>query len=118
MSTRNVDSRPARDRYPQSMFGHRFPFFVVRVIGPSMEPTLTNGELWLARRSLRNLDEGRIVVFLHSDRPSLTQVKRVIRRDESGYWVEGDNHDQSTDSRDFGVIPRACIRGILIRRIA
>lgn len=31
-------------------------------------------------------------------------VKRAIRLDGSGWWVEGDNPTKSTDSRQFGPI--------------
>lgn len=105
------------DRYPRFVMSRWLPYFLVRVVGPSMEPSLTNGELWLARKSLKNLDVGRIIVFRHPVRPHLTQVKRVIRRHGSGWWVEGDNRDYSTDSRNFGEVPMDCIQGVLIRRI-
>lgn len=32
-------------------------------------------------------------------------------------WLEGDNRDNSTDSRSFGAVPQALIRGRVICRV-
>ena len=39
------------------------------------------------------------------DRPELLLVKRAVRREGGGWWVEGDNTDASDDSRVFGPVP-------------
>jgi phage repressor protein C with HTH and peptisase S24 domain len=47
---------------------------------------------------------GDVVLAVHPLRPELQIVKRAIRREGSGWWLEGDNPDSSDDSRTFGVV--------------
>lgn len=86
--------------------------FRVRVVGPSMEPVLRNGQLCWARRGGRR--PGRIAVLTAPGRPDLVVVKRLIRQGAAGWWVEGDNSEASTDSRSFGEVPDDRILGTLI----
>lgn len=83
----------------------------VRVIGPSMEPTLRNGQVCWARRG--GLRPGRIGVFAEPGRPGLVSIKRVVRREGEGWWVAGDNPEQSTDSRAFGSVPASAFLGTI-----
>lgn len=87
----------------------------IRVIGPSMEPALRNGEWWVARRT-SSIKPGQIVVVEHPRRPGLIVVKRAVRRTEDGWWVEGDNPTASDDSREFGSVPDANVIGRLTWR--
>ena len=75
----------------------------VRIIGPSMEPALRNGDCWVVRLGSR-VSPGDVVLAVHPLRPELQIVKRVIRPEGSGWWLEGDNPDSSDDSRTFGVV--------------
>jgi nickel-type superoxide dismutase maturation protease len=75
----------------------------VRIVGPSMEPALRNGETHLALTGVRS-SIGNVVVIRHPDRPELLTVKRLVRREGDGWWVEGDNPKESTDSRQFGAV--------------
>lgn len=68
-----------------------------------MEPTLRNGDWWIARRGGR-VRVGDVVLVAHPERPGLRVVKRVVRRSEAGWWVEGDNPTASEDSRTFGPV--------------
>jgi len=43
-------------------------------------------------------------------------VKRVVSRDGTGVVVQGDNEAASTDSRHFGPVPAAAIRGRVVYR--
>lgn len=90
-------------------------FTTVRIVGPSMEPALVNGDWWLVRRSTR-LRPGVVVLLQHPGRPELSVVKRLAERRESGWWVLGDNPDHSEDSRQFGAVPEELIVGRLILR--
>jgi nickel-type superoxide dismutase maturation protease len=87
----------------------------VRVIGPSMEPSVRNGQTWLC--TMGRVRPGHVVVFREPGRPELLSTKRVIRRQGHGWWVEGDNPAASRDSRNFGPVAPAEIRGVLRWRI-
>jgi nickel-type superoxide dismutase maturation protease len=95
----------------------RGPWVRVAVAGDSMSPALADGD-WLLCRRLR---EGRrprvgdVVVVRRPDR-DLLLVKRVVRREPEGWWVEGDNSARSDDSRVFGVVPdRDVVARVLLR---
>ena len=92
--------------------GGVLPITRVRIVGPSMEPTLRNGDWWVVRRTSR-VAAGDAVLLRHPHRPHLTVVKRAVERREGGWWVLGDNLDLSEDSRAFGVVPEGCIVGRL-----
>lgn len=79
-------------------------FCYLAVAGPSMEPTLRDGDWVIARRDGR-ARVGEVVVLDHPGRPGMLIVKRVQRVDVDGYWVLGDAPDASTDSRHFGPVP-------------
>ncbi len=70
-------------------------------------PRCDDGD-WLLCRRVRGtvgVREGDVVVLERPDRPGLLIVKRVVRRDGQGWWVEGDNAAASDDSRLFGPVP-------------
>ncbi len=93
-------------RSTTSRDGHDVPMIgltTVRIVGPSMEPTLRNGETHLALTGVR-CSVGNVVVIRHPDRRELLTVKRLVRREGDGWWVEGDNPKESTDSRQFGAV--------------
>lgn len=77
-----------------------------------MLPTLRPGEWWLARRTQRVMP-GDLVVFDHPDVPGLIAVKRAVWPEVGGWWVEGDNAPESTDSRSFGILPMERVLGTL-----
>jgi signal peptidase I len=105
------------------------------VLGPSMEPTLEDGDrvlvdLWTLSRRPPNL--GEVVVFTGPSDEDL--VKRIAREPYPGqdpfpppvlvakspleltFGVLGDNPDSSRDSREFGRVPQHRIRGRVIWR--
>ena len=88
------------------------PVTRVRIVGPSMEPTLSNGEWWLVRRTTR-VRPGDVVLLVHPHRPDALIVKRLDHPTDGGWWVLGDNPDASEDSRQFGVVPAANVLGRL-----
>ena len=87
---------------------------LVRVVGQSMEPTLHAGDVLLVRRN-RSPRPGELVVLrLPAGRP--LAVKRVLRRDPEGWWVERDNPQQGVDSWSVGAIPEDdVVAQVLIR---
>lgn len=105
------------------------------VKGNSMKDTLHNGDCLLVVRTLR-FKEGDIVVVCYKDdiqgesesiKNNELLVKRIkhlpgddvngekLKDDE--YWVEGDNKEDSYDSREFGPVTRQQIFGICKYRI-
>jgi nickel-type superoxide dismutase maturation protease len=80
------------------------PWVRVRVSGPSMSPSVRDGDLLLARRvrAGAGVPDGAVVLARFPSRPELLVVKRVRRTVEGGHWVEGDNPFVTDDSRTFG----------------
>lgn len=75
----------------------------VLVHGPSMTPTLRHGDAVLARRGGRAVRAGDVVLARFASRPELMVVKRAVRPDGAGWWIEGDNPLVADDSRAYGV---------------
>ncbi|WP_246607289.1 S26 family signal peptidase [Paractinoplanes toevensis] len=90
----------------------QLPLFAVLVNGPSMVPALRSGDALLVRRGGR-VRPGDVVVARFRTRPDLLVVKRVIREQDGGWWIQGDNQLIEDDSRAYGVadvIGRVLIR--------
>jgi nickel-type superoxide dismutase maturation protease len=97
----------------------------VAIEGVSMAPTLLPGDWVLVVTPVR-YERDDVVVVEHPQRPGYEIVKRlagvpgdmvgerVLGDDE--YWVEGDFTQRSTDSRQFGPVPRDALkaRAVLI----
>ena len=80
----------------------QLPLFAVQVRGPSMAPTLHSGDALLVRRARRARPQS-VVVARFRSRPDLLVVKRAIREQDGGWWIEGDNEFVADDSRAYGV---------------
>jgi nickel-type superoxide dismutase maturation protease len=85
------------------------PYRRIRVRGPSMAPTLADGDVVLARRG-RRPRAGEVVVVTWAARPEQLSIKRAVRPDGDGWCVVGDNELASTDSRELGV---AAVHGVI-----
>ena len=90
----------------------RFPFGLYRVNGHSMHPTYSPGDTLLGLRWIRP-KPGQVVV-LHRDKPL---IKRIIRITPEGIWIEGDNPDYSTDSRQFGYVPSSSVEAVIVLKL-
>lgn len=80
-----------------------------------MVPALHHGDqllVWFGRVRAR---PGQVVVVRLPDRP--LSVKRLVRIDEAGWWVEGDNALGSTDSRQLGALPPDAVAGRVLCRL-
>ena len=73
----------------------------VLVRGPSMQPTLQDGDCLLVRRASR-VRAGSVVVARFPARPDLLVVKRAVRPEGGLWWVQGDNPAVTDDSRRYG----------------
>jgi nickel-type superoxide dismutase maturation protease len=94
----------------------------VEVTGDSMAPTLLPGDRLLVLRvgGRRPLKPGDLVTIRPPPDPGRPPVlvKRVVRCDDTGIEVRGDNLGASTDSRTFGRLPRRAVTGKVLYRYA
>lgn len=90
----------------------------VEVAGTSMAPALAPGDRLVVRRRPRRLAVGALVVVADPRDPGRLVVKRVAALGAGGVTVLGDNPAASTDSRTFGPLPRAAVRGRVVYRYA
>jgi phage repressor protein C with HTH and peptisase S24 domain len=77
-----------------------------------MAPTLRSGDALIVRRDAR-VRNGDVVVARFRTRPDLLVVKRAVRPQDGGWWIQGDNTLIEDDSRAYGVadvIGRVLIR--------
>ena len=89
---------------------------VALVRGPSMVPTLKDGDRVLVRMRGGRLPVGRVVLVELPNRP--LAVKRLVAVEPGGQVrIEGDNEFGSTDSRTLGPQPAAAVRGVVLARI-
>ena len=96
----------------------RMPLLRVAVAGDSMRPALSDGDWLLCRRvgAGARVREGDVVVLERPDRPGFLLVKRAVRREPHGWWVEGDNGARSDDSRVFGPVPDDLVLARVVAR--
>ena len=91
-------------------------FARVRIEGESMSPTLLPGDRVLVARVTGRLRVGDLVVVCDPRQRSRRVVKRVVAISPGAIEVRGDNPAASTDSRHFGPVPLALVRGVLLYR--
>lgn len=79
------------------------PFLIRRIVGGSMLPHLLPGKIVLGC-GFGKLKKGDVVILSHD---GLEKIKRIDQIESDKLFVLGDNADQSTDSRQFGLIDRS-----------
>lgn len=84
-----------------------------RVVGNSMFPALRPNDIVIALR----YKKPKINSIAILKRPERELIKRIKRIEHNKYFVQGDNTDQSTDSREFGLVSKADILGIIVMKI-
>lgn len=83
----------------------------VRIVGESMEPTLSAGHFVLVDPS-RRPQVGELAVARHPDQADLLVVKRVAAwTDDDRAELASDNPSAGTDSRVWGPLPASAIVG-------
>ena len=75
-----------------------------------MEPALFTGDVVFASSLLR-VKQGDIAVLQDPQDSCRLLLKRILRLNSHGYWVQGDNKEASYDSRSFGWVPRELFKG-------
>ena len=100
----------------------RWPLWRVAVVERSMEPALRPGDWLLVWRGIRAgrplwIRPGQIVIARQPGRADFLLVKRAVRRDGEGWWLQSDNSGaDAVDSRSFGALPPVMITGrVLVR---
>jgi signal peptidase I len=89
-----------------------------KIVGHSMEPQVKNGEFvlvsdfpyWFKTPKIND-----IVAF--KDNTNKVLIKRITGIGKGKYFVEGDNKNDSLDSRKLGNIPRDKIIGEIIFKL-
>jgi nickel-type superoxide dismutase maturation protease len=100
----------------------RWPFGRVAVAERSMEPALRHGDWLIVWRGLRatrpiRVRPGQVVIAEHPGRTGFLLVKRAIREEPGGWWLESDNHGvPAVDSRRFGPVAAQHIVGRVVLR--
>jgi len=87
----------------------------VEVVGDSMRPTLEPGDRLVIART-RRVRRGDLVAVDDPREARRIVVKRVADVSPSGLTVLGDNPEASTDSRVFGPVSPAAVRGRVVYR--
>lgn len=98
------------------------PLRTIAVSGNSMQPTYNDGD-WLILKRIVRVDAnrlrrlvGKVVVIERESYPGALFIKRLKSVDGNQLWVEGDNADGSTDSRQWGAIrPEEIVGRIVLR---
>ncbi|MFF4018226.1 nickel-type superoxide dismutase maturation protease [Streptomyces sp. NPDC001843] len=91
------------------------PFGLAEVTGPSMVPTLYQGDQLVVQYGAR-IRPGNVVVLRHPFQQDLLVVKRAVELREGGWWVLGDNAYAGGDSTDYGAVPEDLILGRVLLR--
>jgi nickel-type superoxide dismutase maturation protease len=87
----------------------------VIVTGESMRPTFEPGDRLLLGRTGR-LRSGQVVGLPDPRDKKRLLIKRIHAVSRSTLEVRGDNEGASTDSRDFGPVPRTGVTGRVLYR--
>ena len=82
------------------------------IAGDSMAPTLKSGDCVLVNKLPQETVSGDIVMVVSHDKRLVKRVTGVRKSEEiSMFWVEGDNKENSVDSRNFGEVNSHLIEG-------
>ena len=80
-----------------------------------MAPTLRDGDLLLVRAGATRAPGALAVVVLPGGRP--VSVKRLLRHDAEGWWVERDNPREGVDSWLVGTVPDRDVLAVVLARL-
>ena len=96
------------------LFGLRSRY---RVEGDSMLPLLENGEVVLVKKGV-DVNEDDVVIAQHPHHEEIEMVKRIAGiHDKKFYSLLGDNPEESSDSREFGLVEEKLIIGKVVCKL-
>lgn len=78
------------------------PWQTVRVSGPSMVPTLRDGDVVVVRHGTP-VRPGHVVLARYRSMPDRFVLKRAVREVDGGWWLSSDNAAAGGDSAAHGV---------------
>jgi phage repressor protein C with HTH and peptisase S24 domain len=78
------------------------PWQLVHVSGPSMVPTLRDGDVLLVRHRAP-VRPGQVVLARFRALPDRLVLKRAVREQDGGWWLASDNPLAGGDSASHGV---------------
>jgi nickel-type superoxide dismutase maturation protease len=94
----------------------RLPIRLFKVQDRSMEPDFEEGAYIFVNSIAGEFVPGDVVVLKHPSK-GIKLIKRIAKIREQRYYVIGDNHIMSEDSRSFGSVPRESILGKVIFKV-
>lgn len=82
-----------------------------KIQGKSMEPTFKEDQIVLASSIPYLFSKPKVgdIVIAKDPRTGRLLLKRIISKTTGTYFIEGDNKERSTDSRNFGFLSRSSI---------
>lgn len=87
------------------------PLIMRKIHGHSMMPVLPPGTIVWIWTGIKRFRPGQTIVFQHQGKE---KIKRLDRLENDKIFVVGDHSAASTDSNDFGWIPKSKIIGVVI----
>jgi nickel-type superoxide dismutase maturation protease len=90
------------------------PLAKYTISGNSMFPTLKAGSTVLVYKYFFSKPKLRDIIAACDPRDGKTIIKRVTKIENNRYFVQGDNKQASTDSRNFGSLDKNDIIGKVI----
>jgi signal peptidase I len=99
-----------------------FGFEIVRVEGNSMLPAYSNGDRILIKYRTSDLQPVHVGEVVLIEREGELMLKRVTRYEIGSHTgvgmisVEGDNKDETIDSRHWGAVPSRFVKAKVLRK--
>jgi phage repressor protein C with HTH and peptisase S24 domain len=114
----NLASVQVSENTPPMSF---LPIRRVKISGGSMSPRFKDGRILLfhgAPKVGSDLSSitGKVVLVVRDSYPGIYFIKRVKSVSAEGLWVEGDNLEESTDSRTWGHVQPHEIVAVAFRK--
>ena len=100
-----------------------FGFEIVRVAGNSMLPAYADGDRVLIKYRSSDLQPVHVGEVVMIEREGELMIKRITRYEIGSHTgvgmitVEGDNKNESIDSRHWGAVPSRFVKAKVIRKL-